>query len=302
MTSLFSELLLGFRSPSRAQHRLLEWKYRRAGLSPHQIDLGDRSMHVWIGGEGPPLLLLHGFGATAIWQWHGQIRSFALRHRLIIPDLLFFGTSTTELAGRSLELQVESVERLLDHLEIERVHALGLSYGGFVAYLMASGLPHRVDKLLLVNSPGAIMTRADYDGLLDTFGVDSIEDVLLPTDSNGVKRLIHIALHRPPPVPRFALKDAHQTLFTQQVEEKRELLQDLLTALETPLGLDPIHHETLIVWGEHDRIFPLDVGRRLHDHLSHCARFSVVERTAHTPNLERGGRFNRLVLEFLADS
>jgi pimeloyl-ACP methyl ester carboxylesterase len=58
-------------------------------------------------------------------------------------------------------------------------------------------------------------------------------------------------------------------------------------------------HETLVVWGEHDRIFPVDLARRLVAHLGGRARLAVLPEAAHAPNLEHPTPFNRHVLDFL---
>ena len=56
------------------------------------------------------------------------------------------------------------------------------------------------------------------------------------------------------------------------------------------------HHR--LIWGEHDPLFPLELGRRLHAHLGGRSRLHVIRGTAHSPNLERPRALNRRLLDF----
>ena len=286
--------------PTDLERWRIHRKIDKAKLRPHQVQLDAGSMFCWVGGSGPPLLLLHGFGASAKWQFHPQVPALARHYTLYIPDLLFFGGSTSHHPDRSLDFQATAVMALMDHFGVERFDTLGISYGGFVAYLLATEYPDRVGKLVLTNSPGAVMGAEDYARLLNTFEVDCITELLLPTEPDGVRRLLEVAYHRPPWVPKFALIDARRQLFTDQVKEKRELLLELVGYLDDPpSGEEPVRNDTLIVWGEHDRVFPVGLGRKLARSMGDNARLEVLDRTAHAPNIEQGAAFNELVLAFL---
>jgi pimeloyl-ACP methyl ester carboxylesterase len=256
-------------------------------------------MHHWIGGDSAPVVLLHGFGATALWQWHRQLR--ALRGRqLIIPNLFGFGASVPKVPARSLEFQAEAVIALTEAIGVKRFDLVGMSYGGFVANRIAALWPDRVNRLALVVSPGGVMNEADYERILNYYGIDHIAQLLLPRHPQDVKRLINLAWHRPMWVPGFALRDAHRTLFAVQPTVKRELLDELLLYLQRPSAMNKdINHAPLLVWGEYDPLFPVELGERMRQSFGSGARLEVVERTAHAPNLERAKAFNTLLLDHL---
>ncbi len=288
--------------PTALRRHHLWLRFLRAGLRPRLLKLDRAELHCWLGkSDGPPLVLLQGFGASALWQWHVQVRALARRYRLIIPDLVFFGNSRSRRPERSLRFQAEVITELLDRLNIRQCDLMGLSYGGFVAYQISRLWPHRVRKLVLNSSPGPEFFRSDYEALLNRFDLAQLEDLLVPRDPDAVRRLLDIALTRPPWLPRFLLNDTLKQLFANQIGEKRQLITELLSHLDTPRGSHgPLAHETLILWGEHDRVFPLALGRRLHQRLGHRSRLRIVPETAHAPNLERPEEFNRIVLDFLA--
>src|SRR5207249_3727418 len=88
-------------------------------------------------GEGPPVVLLHGF-PTSAYLWRREIPLLASRMRVVAPDLLGYGRSAkpkdTDL---SITAQAGYVAELLDHLGIEKAAVVGHDIGGGVAQLLA---------------------------------------------------------------------------------------------------------------------------------------------------------------------
>ena len=292
MRQRLTHLLSALRSPFRVQNAQIRWKLRRAGLSSTVLKTKDGTLHSWVGSNGPPLLLLQGFGSDAKWQWHPQIRSFAKKRRLFLPDLMFFGSSRSTSRERSLDFQARMVLTLMDHHQVETFDLMGISYGGLVAYHLARNWPDRVKKLVMVGTPGPVMTPTDYDDMLTKLGVDDIADVMVPSDPEGLRRLIQIAYHHPPRVPKYALRDAYEHLFTEQVSEKRQLLSHLLEQMteQSEVESPVLPHETLLVWGRHDRVFPVDLGRRFRARLRPNSQLHVIDRAAHAPSQALRGR------------
>lgn len=295
-----SDVIGAATSPIRVQEAQLRLKLRRAGVVPRRLDLQSGTLHAWTGGTGPALVMLQGFGADALWQWHNQIPALAPRFRLCAPDLLGFGGSVPRAAQLTVEGQVAVVLDMLDALGIERCDLVGVSYGGIVAWLLASRYPDRIRRLVLVGSPGPAVGRSDYEAMLTRFGVRHVAELMLPRDPEGVRRLIEIAWYRPPVIPAFALRDAHRRMFTSQVEHKRALLDDLVSRMDEPRDHLTVPQETLLVWGEHDRVFPVSLGLRLQRRMGANARLHVIADAAHAPNQERVRTFNRLLTDFLS--
>ena len=106
------------------------------GLKFHYLD--------W-GGEGPPLLMLHGFTGHAH-TWDRTAAGLGERYRALALDQRGHGDSdwAPVYGGRPM---VEDVRRFLDAIDVERVDLMGLSMGGNVAYLFAASNPQRVARL-----------------------------------------------------------------------------------------------------------------------------------------------------------
>jgi len=283
----------------RSRQEGIEDRFRGAGLERRVEQIDDATLEYWIGGSGSDLILLHGFGATAIWQWADQIEPLAERYRVIVPNLLWFGESASENLDFGLDHQVKVVLALLDRLESERVHIVGLSYGGLVAYELAARHPDRVDRLVLSDSPGKVYRKEDYEAACERFGVERLSTLLVPDDRDGVRVLMEIGYKDPPWVPGFALDQVLTELYAEHRDEKAALLDTLVTDWRYLDDIDPVA-PTLLIWGREDTVFPLEIGERLAVRLGNLATFEVIDDARHAPNLEHSNRFNELVLEFLA--
>lgn len=287
----------------RIQQRLFENRFRRLGFRPQVVTLPNGVVKFWVGGTGPALVLLHGFGGDGVFTWHPQIRGLSKNHTVIVPDLLWFGGSSSTMRNFSVTFQAETAMQLLDHLKVDRFDVAGISYGGFVAMQLIEADAERVRRLIIVDSPGPIYTEDDHADMLDRLGLDDISDLIIPNGPEDVKVLIGLAFHRPPPIPAFVTRDVFRNLFIRFKEEKAQLLETLWEDKErVARDLWNIDHPTLVVWGQHDVLFPVAIGQRLVDAIGSNAELAVIQRTNHAPNLERPRQFNKLVQAFLKSS
>jgi pimeloyl-ACP methyl ester carboxylesterase len=270
-------------------------------MAPADIRLGPDTVHYWAGGKGGKgrtVLLVHGFGASAPWLWYPQVEDLAKDHRVILPDLLWFGESSSTDRDFSLDHQVHMVEALLDKLGEREVDVAGVSYGGLVAHELASDRTGAVRRLVLVDTPGRAYTLEDYRALCDRFHVDHLGKVLVPRVPEGVSILLGLAYYDKPWVPGFALEQTLTTLYATYRDERVALLDSLLSNMTSLLGRPvTLRAQTIVMWGRQDPVFPLQVGERLSYSLK--APLYVLERARHAPNLEHPEEFNRILRGFL---
>ncbi|WP_181232971.1 alpha/beta fold hydrolase, partial [Enhygromyxa salina] len=257
----------------RLGERGLNHKLERKGIRSQSVRLGDANVRYFEGGEGPPVVLLHGFGASAVWQWHEQIAPLARNHRVIVPDLLWFGGSWSKRRDFSVDYQLEVVTALLDQLGIAEASFVGISYGGIIAHELAALHPERVQKLVILDSPGRSYTAQDHAQMLERFAVTDVGALLVPRTPEDVQTLLEVGYHKPPKTPRWVHGQVLRAMYGEFREEKVELLSSLLRELGE-LGGRPgkVRQETLLIWGEHDCVFPLEIGRRLQADLGGRAR------------------------------
>lgn len=276
--------------------RVLAARAARWGYTSATVALGDATVHRWRDGGGSPLLLLHGFGGDGLGTWIEQLRPFGERHDVLVPDLLWFGQSRGG-GPPSIESQARAMLALLDHEGMARVDVAGVSYGGWVALELVRLAPERIGRVVIVDSPGGEFTAEDEAALYQRFGVTSAEELMLPDTPEDVERLLDLTWYDDPDYPRWLLQDLLVNVFSANREEQRALLADLPGRRAAAASVRLDGHPVLVVWGEHDPVFPLDVGRRFAARVG--AELVVIPETDHGPLIERPEVFNPAVLRFL---
>uniref|UniRef100_A0A0E0LNI4 AB hydrolase-1 domain-containing protein n=1 Tax=Oryza punctata TaxID=4537 RepID=A0A0E0LNI4_ORYPU len=296
-----------------ARDRCFSRRFLRAGLRPLAIPLptgvggGDdagTTVHVWVPANPPrnPLLLLHGFGASATWQWAPYLRPLiAAGFDPIVPDLLFFGASCTRLADRSDAFQARSIKAAMDAIGVARFGLVGVSYGGFVGYRMAAMYPDAVERVVLVCAGVCLEEKDLAAGLFPVAGVGEAAELLVPRRPEEVRRLVRLTFVRPPCImPSCFLWDYIKVMGSDYIQEKTELLYALISERQLS-NLPIISQPTLIVWGERDRVFPMELAHRLKRHLGEHSRLVVIRNAGHAVNLEKPKDVCRNIIEFFQE-
>lgn len=287
----------------RIQHQGLRRDFARAGMTEHRVRLGADQLHYWrsaSGGERPPVLLLHGFGGAAVWQWAQQLPALVPDRRVLAPDLLWFGGSGSTDDDPTLEHQVAAVLALLDHEGLARVDVVGISYGGLVGTLLARQHGERVRTLVLVDSPGPAYAPEDQAALLAHFEVTDVVELFIPDDAAGVERLLGLAFYDPPYTPGFALRQVKEQMVDPYREPQTALLRALLAHRDRYTTDAPLDARLGLIWGDEDPVFPLAIAQRLA--AAQAAPLRVIPRARHAPNLEHPQPFNEALLGLLDDA
>ncbi|GLT73351.1 hypothetical protein SLA2020_452170 [Shorea laevis] len=171
-----------------------------------------------------------------------------------------------------------------------------------VAYQMARMWPERVEKVVIASS-GVNMRRRDNEALVKRAKLEKIEELMLPVTAAQLRTLMGLALSmRFNIFPDFFLNDLLQKLYSDNRKEKIELLKGLTLGRDDTANISPLTQEVLIVWGDRDRIFPLEMATELKEVLGEKARLEVIKNTSHVPQIECPGQFNNIVKNFLSGS
>jgi proline-specific peptidase len=272
------------------------------------VEVRGRQVNVCEIGEGPPLVFVHGHSGN--WQnWLENIPHFARTHRVVAMDLPGFGYSQMPAEEISIEAYARVLDELLGKLDIESAPIVGNSMGGFVAAQLCVSHPERVSGVVLVSAAG-LSTK--YMGLSsEFFRRKSVAAFARATNAYAavpearaqtlVKRarlrhaILQMVLRHPDRIPaamcvemirgsgRPAAPDATQALmgydFRDKVKETR--------------------CPTLIIWGEDDRVVPVDSADAYENAIPH-ARKVIFPDTGHVAMIERPKAFNALLDEFLS--
>jgi pimeloyl-ACP methyl ester carboxylesterase len=115
------------------------------------ISINNFQMYYEIGGDGPPLVLFHGFGGSGkFWDRHSA--DLMKHYRLIIPDLRGHGRSTNPINQFTHQQSALDVFELLNNLKIDQFKAMGYSTGGMTLIHMATQQPDRVEAMVLIGA------------------------------------------------------------------------------------------------------------------------------------------------------
>ncbi|OIT27194.1 PREDICTED: uncharacterized protein LOC109214270 isoform X1 [Nicotiana attenuata] len=301
-------------SLTATKNRCLKSSFSSRGLRSTVTDLKDGTiMHCWVPktrkSTRPDLVLIHGFGANSMWQWSETVRILSRHFNVYVPDLVFFGDSYTTRPDRSESFQAECVKRVMEANSVVKMSVVGLSYGGFVAYNMAAQYKDCVEKVVICCAGVCLEEKDLQEGL---FAVNSVEDaanILLPQTAEQMRELMGYTFVKAPAkvLPSCLLTDFIDEMFTDYVKEKKELL--LAIAKDRKLSdLPKITQPTLIVWGDQDKIFPLELGHRLkrfispNGHLGENAQLVVIKNTGHAFLYEKPAKFHKPLKSFLLAS
>jgi pimeloyl-ACP methyl ester carboxylesterase len=264
--------------------------------------LGRQMNVVDTGGDGPALLFIHGLGG--LWQnWLLNIPAFMDRCRVIAPDLPGFGRSDMPAEQISIQGYAKAIDLLCDELGVRDVVVVGNSMGGFIGAELAISFPTRVHRLVLVSAAGLSTENQRREPLLtlarlwSTAAVHGLTRAELVVRRRRLRRAFLAAVVRYPEKLSPAL-----TWELVQGADKPGFLRALDSLLGYPIRdrLERIEVPTLIVWGRNDILVPVGDAERFERLIGPNARAVVLEETGHLSMLERPGRFNALVDDFLA--
>ena len=252
-------------------------------LSERTATVNGGSLYYRIGGNGPPLLLIHGFTFTGH-EWDLFLDDLGARHTLIVPDLPGHGRST-DVSGEFRYGDVAArLFSLLDELGIGRFSGVGQSAGASLLVHMALQQPSRVDAMVLV--AGAHRLAEAGRRLLRGLQLEDMPDELV---------------------------DYYRHYHPGGEAQARSLFARLRALADNydDLGLPPerlatIGARTLLVWGDRDEAYPVEVALEMYRAIPN-AMLWVVPDQGHYPIWEwLGGSkeaeemFPSVVLDFLA--
>jgi pimeloyl-ACP methyl ester carboxylesterase len=117
-----------------------------AGVAHRQVSVDGVRLHVAEAGDGPPLILLHGW-PQHWWCWRHLIPELARDHRVLAPDLRGFGWSEAPSGAYAKATFAADVLALMDSEALDRVQLIGHDWGGYAGFLLALEHPDRIERM-----------------------------------------------------------------------------------------------------------------------------------------------------------
>jgi pimeloyl-ACP methyl ester carboxylesterase len=242
-------------------------------------------------GEGPPLVLLHGFLSDSR-CWRPQLADLSDSFRLIAWDAPGAGSSSDPPDPFTTTDWAQCLTGFLDVLGIESAQFLGLSWGGILAQEFYRSYPDRVLTLILCDTyagwKGSLPQSACKKRLERCFLESSlpseefvprwVPEFFTEGASNDLKEEM-----------RAVVSDFHPLGFRLMAESSADSdTTDLLPNIEVP---------TLLVWGNEDRRSPMNIAAQFRDAIPN-AELAIITGAGHLSNMEQPEKFNAQVRRF----
>jgi len=123
-----------------------------AAFKTRTISTNGAEIYVRVGGHGPAVILLHGYGESGD-MWAPLAARLARDHTVIVPDLRGMGLSSHPVGGYDKKTQGGDVAGVLGALKVDKTQVVGHDIGNMVAFAFAEEHPDRVTKLVLMDAP-----------------------------------------------------------------------------------------------------------------------------------------------------
>ncbi|PZU88167.1 MAG: alpha/beta hydrolase [Chelatococcus sp.] len=138
---------LAFAAPAAAQVPDFPTSFKT-----QEIATNGATIHVRVGGQGPAVVLLHGYGETGD-MWAPMAADLARSYTVVVPDLRGLGLSSKPVSGFDKKTQAGDVAGVLDSLKIERADLVTHDIGNMVGFAFAAQHPRRVGRFVLIDAP-----------------------------------------------------------------------------------------------------------------------------------------------------
>lgn len=269
-------------APEKATHLAVDVERYRSDLVRKEIDLPDGLHYVYLeGGQGEPLMLLHGFGANKD-NFTRVARFLTPHYRVIIPDHIGFGESShPQQADYSPPAQAERLRSLAQAMGIKALHLGGNSMGGQIAMTYAAHHPSEVKSLWLLGPAGVwSASRSEVFNIIEKTGHNS----LLAKDEDEFAQVFAFVMNDPPFIPRPMLDVMAQERIRNYKLEERIFQQ--IAAYSVEKDIAGMGTPSLIVFGDQDRAIPVATADLLHKLLPN-SQVVIMPGLGHLPMLEQ---------------
>lgn len=252
-------------------------------------------------GSGPVIVLIHGFGSEARFDWGNVLKPLAAKHRVIALDQIGFGASDKPFIDYSIQTYVDFLGEFLRTLHVREFTLAGESLGGWISAL------YTIESLAPTNTGLAALPKPSRLILEDAAGISTehVGNRAMPipiagtlADAHGVAIVFH---DKSRVTEEFVRESWEMKMKANDGFTERSIWSNPKVASEGVKDrIKTITVPTLIVWGADDELVPLEQGREYAAGIS-GARLTVVPDCGHAPSVEKPKEFLAAVLPFIQD-
>ena len=122
------------------------------GFRSEEIATNGTTLHVRVGGHGPAVVMLHGFGDTGD-MWAPVAAVLVKTHTVVVPDLRGMGLSAHPDTSYTKQNQALDISGVMDHLQIAKADLVTHDIGNMVGYALAAQFPSRITRWVVIDAP-----------------------------------------------------------------------------------------------------------------------------------------------------
>lgn len=224
------------------------------GIHSHYAQVGGYRVHYYEGGEGPPLVFVHGLGAESL-NWVPAMLDLRHQFHVYAIDLLGHGDTQKPDITYSIEQQSEMLRQFLATQNIKSADLVGVSMGGWVVLKLAIEHPEVVSRLVVADSAGLkFQTNINVKSFLPATPDEFAAFMAMLTPRH---------YHVPYPVERdFLHQVAEHAWITRRIFDSFLTYQDVLDG-----KLAGIKAPVLVIWGKEENLIPMSVGEQMKQQL-----------------------------------
>ena len=260
------------------------------------VDVDGVHVHYRSIGDGPAVVLIHGFGAS-LDSWSGVAEVLAKHHRVVAIDLKGFGWTSRPDGDYSPAAEAALVWHVLDKLGVADVAVVGHSWGSSVALAMTLAQPARVRRVALYD---AYVFDEEVPSFFRWAGVGGLGELLfgLYYDERIDERM-PLSVHDDRYVTQWAVDHVEDELARPGTTAAALAVARGNHFAEIDEKLPSISQPVLLLWGADDQVTPLRFGERLLRELPH-AELKVYPGCGHLPMIEARNPSTRDLVRFVA--
>lgn len=239
----------------RTAGRVTLWTH---GIHGHYTQVGGYRVHYYEGGDGPPLVFVHGLGAESL-NWVTAMLDMRHQYHVYAIDLLGHGDTDKPDIAYSIEQQSEMLRQFLAIQNIKSADVVGVSMGGWVALKLAIDHPDVVNRLV----------AADAAGL--KFQTNLTVKNFLPATAEEFNTFMTMLTPRQYPAP-YPLRQAFLNRVAEHAWITRRIFDSFMTYQDVLDGkLQTVKSPVLVIWGKQENMIPLSVGEEMKQQLPNAS-------------------------------
>ena len=282
-----------------------------SGLREGYAEIGDVRLHYVEAGQGPLVVLLHGF--PEFWYgWREQIQPLAAAgFRVVAPDMRGYNLSSRPKGSKAYgaDQLTADIRGLIQERGAETALLVGHDWGGTVAWDLAMNHPEMVDRLAILNAahPRKLSQGLHHPGQLRKswyfffFDLTELPEAVVHANHwHFFRHFLHDAnpAYTPEEIDRYVEAWSQPGAATGMINYYRNSVRTPPKKAEA--ALRPIKAPTLVIWGQDDQYLGPELAEPEHDDVPNLDRVERLPDASHWVHHDQAERVNQLLIDFFA--